>query len=187
VKLIVGLGNPGKEYEATRHNVGFRVMDLLGRRWGIELLTEKFHAWFGSGRIGDERVVLLKPTTFMNLSGEAVRGLRSPTWDPAEDLLVLVDEAALPIGRFRLRGAGSSGGHNGLRSIEAHLGRQDYARLRIDVGPRPPEWDLADFVLGRFRAEEQEALADLLDEMCDAVACWAADGIERAMNRFNRT
>lgn len=186
-KAIVGLGNPGAEYERTRHNAGWILLDHLARREGFGPWRRADRAVATSGTLNGVPVRLLKPTTFMNLSGEAVRGLRSPTWDPAEDLLVLVDEAALPIGRFRLRGAGSSGGHNGLRSIEAHLGRQDYARLRIGVGPRPPEWVLADFVLGRFRAEEQEALADLLDEMCDAVACWAADGIERAMNRFNRT
>lgn len=186
-KAIVGLGNPGAEYERTRHNAGWILLDHLARREGFAPFRRADRAVATSGTLNGVPVRLVKPTTFMNLSGEAIRPLRGPTWDPGEDLLVLVDEAALPVGRFRLRGAGSSGGHNGLRSIEAHLGRQDYPRLRIGVGPRPPEQDLADFVLGRFRAEEREALDDLLDEMTDAVACWAADGIERAMNRYNRT
>jgi PTH1 family peptidyl-tRNA hydrolase len=114
--------------------------------------------------------------------------LRSPTWDPASDLLVLVDDVALPPGRFRLRGAGTPGGHNGLRSIEGALRRQDYARLRIGVGAKPPEYDdLADWVLGRFTAEERSALDATLDQMAEAVACWVQDGIEIAMTRFNKT
>jgi PTH1 family peptidyl-tRNA hydrolase len=131
---------------------------------------------------------LLKPTTYMNRSGEALRALRSPNWDPAADLLVLVDDVALPPGRFRLRGAGSPGGHNGLKSIEAALRRQDYPRLRIGVGVKPPEYDdLADWVLGRFTPDERTALEQILDPMAEAVECWVADGIEAAMTRFNRT
>lgn len=124
----------------------------------------------------------------MNRSGDALRALRSPNWDPAEDLLVLVDDVSLPPGRFRLRGAGSPGGHNGLRSIEAALHRQDYPRLRIGVGAKPPEYDdLADWVLGRFTPDERTALEQILDPMAEAVECWVAEGIEAAMTRFNRT
>lgn len=131
---------------------------------------------------------LLKPRTYMNRSGAALAPLRaSASFDPAHHLLILVDEVALPLGRFRLRGAGSAGGHNGLKSIEGALRRQDYARLRIGVGPVPPEVDdLADFVLGEFSPDDDRALTDLLDPLTDAVQCWVEEGIERAMNRFNR-
>ena len=123
----------------------------------------------------------------MNASGDALRALRSPTFNPADDLLVLVDDVAFEPGTFRLKGAGSAGGHNGLKSVESALRRQDYARLRIGVGAKPPEYDdLADWVLGRMLPEERAAFDRIADEMADAVACWAVDGIERAMNRFNR-
>jgi len=131
---------------------------------------------------------VLKPQTYMNHSGAAIAPLRSlPEFDPSRDLLVLVDDVALPLGRFRLRGAGSAGGHNGLKSIEAVLQRQDYARLRIGIGPMPPGLeDLSDFVLATFGPEERSALDDLLDPMADAVECWLAEGVERAMSLFNR-
>lgn len=140
-----------------------------------------------SGRQGGTDVRLIKPTTYMNRSGAALAPLRSfPGFDPASDLLVLVDDVALPTGRFRLRGAGSAGGHNGLKSVEGSLMRQDYARLRIGVGPFPPGGgDLADFVLGGFDADEWQALTALLDPMAEAVECWLVEGIEPAMNRYN--
>jgi peptidyl-tRNA hydrolase, PTH1 family len=133
-------------------------------------------------------VQVLKPQTYMNRSGAALASLRdTPAFDPAADLLVLVDDVALDVGRFRLRGAGSAGGHNGLKSVEGTLRRQDYARLRIGVGPRPlGEDDLAEYVLDRFTPEERAALDALLDPMAEAVECWLDEGIERAMNRFNR-
>ena len=135
-----------------------------------------------------EDVVLLKPLTYMNRSGAALASLGSlPEFDPARDLLILVDEFALPVGRFRLRGAGSAGGHNGLKSVEGALRRQDYARLRIGIGPLPPGVDdSADFVLGEFSREERGALQELLEPMSQAVECWLGEGIEVAMNRFNR-
>lgn len=131
---------------------------------------------------------ILKPQTYMNRSGAVLAPLRAiETFDPSRDLLVLVDDVALDVGRFRLRGAGSAGGHNGLKSVEAALRRQDYARLRIGVGPRPMDYDdLADFVLDGFTPEERQALDALLDAMAEAVECWLGEGIERAMNRFNR-
>lgn len=185
-KAIVGLGNPGAEYERTRHNAGWILLDHLAARLHFGPWRRADQAVATSGSVDGIAVKLLKPTTFMNLSGRALGALRSPNWDPTADLLVLVDEAALPLGSFRLRGAGSAGGHNGLRSVETALGRQDYARLRIGVGPKPPEYDdIADFVLGRFRKEERRTLDELLDPMCDAVECWLHDGIETAMNRFN--
>ena len=140
------------------------------------------------GRSTAAPVVVLKPQTYMNRSGAALAPLRAlPDFDPAADLLVLVDDVALPVGKFRLRGAGSAGGHNGLKSIEGALQRQDYARLRIGVGPVPAGLtELADFVLGPFEPEEWRAVGELLDPMSEAVECWLADGIERAMSRFNR-
>jgi PTH1 family peptidyl-tRNA hydrolase len=140
------------------------------------------------GTWGGVAVQVVKPQTYMNRSGAVLAPLRDAAgFDPARDLLVLVDDLALDVGRFRLRGAGSAGGHNGLKSVEGALRRQDYARLRIGVGPRPMEYDdLADFVLDGFTPEERKVLDALLDPMAEAVECWVEDGIERAMNRFNR-
>ncbi len=187
-KAIVGLGNPGPEYERTRHNAGWILLDHLVARWGLSPYRRADQAVATTGTLAGVPVRLIKPTTYMNRSGEALRMLRGPAWDPAADLLVLVDDVALEPGRFRLRGAGSAGGHNGLRSVEESLGRQDYPRLRIGVGAKPPEYDdLADWVLGRLTVEERTALDASLDLMADAVACWLQDGIEIAMTRFNKS
>ncbi len=185
-KAIVGLGNPGPEYERTRHNAGWVLLDHLSARWGFGSPRRADQAIATTGTLDSVPVRLIKPTTYMNRSGDALRALRSPSWDPAADLLVLVDDVAFPPGKFRLRGAGSAGGHNGLKSIEGSLRRQDYARLRIGVGAKPPEYeDLADWVLGRFTPDERRALDATLDLMADAVACWVQHGIEIAMTRFN--
>jgi PTH1 family peptidyl-tRNA hydrolase len=186
-RAIVGLGNPGPEYERTRHNAGWILIDHLVARWGFTPFRRADQAVATSGTLHGVPVRLLKPTTYMNRSGDSLKSLRSPSWDAASDLLVLVDDVSLPPGRFRLRGAGSAGGHNGLRSIESSLRRQDYPRLRIGVGAKPPEYDdLADWVLGRMTSEERTALDDILDPMAEAVECWVSDGIEVAMNRHNR-
>lgn len=184
----MGLGNPGPEYADTRHNAGFRLADRLAERWGLGPFRRGERARVVSGTAMGVPVQLLKPQTFMNRSGAALAPLRAhPAFDPARHLLVLVDDVALPTGRFRLRGAGSAGGHNGLKSIEGVLQRQDYARLRIGVGAKPPEMDdLADWVLSDFSRDERETIAALLDPMAEAVECWLAEGIERAMTRFNR-
>jgi peptidyl-tRNA hydrolase, PTH1 family len=184
----VGLGNPGPEYDETRHNAGFRLADHLAARWRLGAFGRGERARQVAGTVDGRPVVVLKPQTYMNRSGAALAPLRAlPDFDPAADLLVLVDDVALPVGRFRLRGAGSAGGHNGLKSIEGALQRQDYARLRIGVGPVPAGLtELADFVLGPFEPEEWRTVGDLLDPMSEAVECWLADGIERAMSRFNR-
>lgn len=184
----MGLGNPGPEYAATRHNAGFRLADFLAARWqfppwrrdGVVRLTE--------GTRQHEPVRLIKPLTYMNRSGAALAPLRSlPGFEPARDLLVLVDDVALPVGRFRLRGFGSSGGHNGLKSIEGALRGRDYPRLRIGVGPVPEGLDeLAEFVLDRFDADERDTLDGLQAPMAEAVECWLDEGIEPAMNRYNR-
>jgi PTH1 family peptidyl-tRNA hydrolase len=184
----VGLGNPGPEYADTRHNAGFRLADRLAERWGLGPFRRGERARVASGTAHGIAVQLLKPQTYMNRSGAALAPLRAlPGFDPARHLLILVDDVALPPGRFRLRGAGSAGGHNGLKSIEGALQRQDYARLRIGVGAKPPgSDDLADWVLSDFSRDEREAIDALLDPMAEAVECWLTDGIELAMTRFNR-
>jgi peptidyl-tRNA hydrolase, PTH1 family len=184
----VGLGNPGPEYEDTRHNAGFRLADRLVARWELPPFRRGDRARETQGSWQSKAVRILKPQTYMNRSGAAIAPLRVlPEFDPSQHLLILVDDVALPVGKFRLRGAGSAGGHNGLKSIEGTLQRQDYARLRIGVGP-PPQGldDLADFVLDAFNKEERDVLAGLLDPMSDAVETWLENGIEVAMNRFNR-
>jgi PTH1 family peptidyl-tRNA hydrolase len=184
----VGLGNPGPEYKDTRHNAGFLLADHIAERWQLGSFRRVDRAREAQGTWHSVAVQILKPQTYMNRSGAAVGPLRSRSdFDPSRQLLVLVDDVALPLGRFRLRGAGSAGGHNGLKSIEGALQRQDYARLRIGVGPAPPGLDdLADFVLDEFTAEERSAMRELLDPMSEAVETWLQDGIEAAMNRFNR-
>ena len=183
----MGLGNPGPEYADTRHNAGFRLADRLAERWGLGPFRRGERARVASGTAQGVAVKLLKPQTYMNRSGAALAPLQAlPGFDPARHLLILVDDVALPPGRFRLRGAGSAGGHNGLKSIEGALQRQDYARLRIGVGAKPPESDdLADWVLSDFTREEREAIDALLAPMAEAVECWLTDGIELAMTRFN--
>jgi PTH1 family peptidyl-tRNA hydrolase len=163
------------------------LADHLARRWTLPRFRRVPAARESRGHLGRQEVILLKPNTYMNRSGSALAGLLAlPDFDPASDLLILVDEFALAVGRFRLRGAGSAGGHNGLKSIEASLRRQDYARLRIGIGPLPPGTeDSADFVLGEFSRDERDVLEQLLDPMADAVECWVEEGIEVAMNRFN--
>jgi PTH1 family peptidyl-tRNA hydrolase len=164
------------------------LADHLAARWQLPSFRRVPAARETGGRAAGHDVRVLKPQTYMNRSGSALAPLRAlPDFDPATDLLILVDDFALPLGRFRLRGAGSAGGHNGLKSIEGSLRRQDYARLRIGIGPLPAGIaDTADFVLAEFSPEERATLAALLDPMTDAVECWLSDGIEPAMTRFNK-
>jgi PTH1 family peptidyl-tRNA hydrolase len=162
------------------------LADHLARRWTLPAFRRVPAARETRGEVVGEPVMVIKPQTYMNRSGAVLASLRSlPGFDPARDLLVLVDEFALPLGRFRLRGAGSPGGHNGLKSIEAALERQDYPRLRIGIGPLPPGTRPADFVLGEFAPDERAVMDQVLEPMGQAVDCWLADGIEQAMSRFN--
>ena len=165
------------------------MADHLAARWGLGPFRRGERSRQAEGTWDGHDVHVIKPQTYMNRSGAAIAPLRDVSgFDPATHLLVLSDDAALPVGRFRVRGAGSAGGHNGLKSIEAALQRQDYARLRIGVGPVPAGLDdLADFVLGPLEADEARAIDELLDPMADAVECWLLEGVERAMNRFNRS
>ncbi|MCZ6916849.1 MAG: aminoacyl-tRNA hydrolase [Gemmatimonadetes bacterium] len=185
----MGLGNPGPDYAGTRHNAGFILADAVADRWHFPPFQRP---WFRrarvcEGTVGVERVTVVKPQTYMNRSGTALGPLvKNPTFDPSTDLLVLVDEVALPLGTFRLRARGSAGGHNGLKSIAGRLQSEDYARLRIGVGPRPEEGDQSDFLLSDFEDAERKVIDELLPIMTEAVECWVRDGIETAMNRFNR-
>jgi PTH1 family peptidyl-tRNA hydrolase len=185
----VGLGNPGPEYAPTRHNAGFELIDYIRAEWGFPPFARDGRARVSVGVRADQDVRLIKPHTYMNRSGAVVTPYRSdPEFDPSRDLLVLVDDVAVPLGRFRLRAKGSAGGHNGLRSIEGALMSPEYARLRLGVGPRPDGWDdLADFVLDAFEPEERETFQAALAPMAEAVNCWLVEGIEPAMNRFNRS
>jgi PTH1 family peptidyl-tRNA hydrolase len=185
----VGLGNPGPEYFETRHNAGFRLADHLVARWRLGPLRRGDRARVAEGTWNGHAVRVLEPTTYMNRSGAAIAPLLDlPEFDPSRDLLIVVDEVALPLGRFRLRGAGSAGGHNGLKSVEGVLRRQDYARLRIGVGPVPEGLDgLSDYVLDTFPPEERKVLDELLDPMAEAVETWVEQGIELAMSRHNRS
>jgi PTH1 family peptidyl-tRNA hydrolase len=190
MKVILGLGNPGKEYVNTRHNVGWWILDHLAETWRTDGWRKDGEALTSSGSVGAVKVRLVKPQTFMNLSGAVLKPwLRRPFWAAATDLLVVSDEVQLPIGTYRFRAKGSAGGHNGLKSIEQALKGQDYARLRVGVGPGDPErriGDLADYVLGEFGKGEAADTRALFPTLEEALRCWTAEGIEQVMNRFNR-
>jgi peptidyl-tRNA hydrolase, PTH1 family len=183
-KLVVGLGNPGSKYQGTRHNIGFEVVDRLAEGGSGATFTRKFDGLLAETEIDFRRVLLLKPETFMNLSGRSVaQAVRFYKLDPA-DLLVVCDDLNLPLGKLRIRGGGSDGGQKGLRDISAQLGTENYARLRIGIGDRGPI-DAADFVLSRFRSAERPIIDDALILAAQAVAVWTTQGLPAAMNRFN--
>lgn len=191
MKVILGLGNPGRQYEATRHNVGWWLLDHLADVWRFDAWKRDGEALVTTATVHGVRVRLMKPLTYMNLSGQVLRPyLRRPFWTPAKDLLVVVDEVQLPVSRYRLRARGSAGGHNGLKSVEATIGNQEYPRLRIGVGPsderRGVYDDLSDFVLAPFARDERDQIVALIPEVEDAVEMWMREGIERAMNAHNR-
>lgn len=187
MKLIVGLGNPGPEYDNTRHNVGFVVLDRLARRHAPGAIARsRFHGATVDAQLGDEKVILLKPLTFMNRSGQAVaEAVGFFKLNPAEELLIIVDDVALPCGAIRIRADGSAGGHNGLADIEQKLGTAAYPRLRIGIDA-PGQIPQKDYVLGRFRAEQLEALEPALEDATEAAVHWCKHGATSAMNRFNR-
>jgi len=191
LKVILGLGNPGRQYEATRHNVGWWLLDHLADVWRFDGWKRDGEAMVTTATVHGVRVRLIKPLTYMNLSGNVLRSyLRRPFWTPPKDLLVVVDEVALPVGRYRLRARGSAGGHNGLRSVETAIGNQEYPRLRIGVGPSEERKgiykDLADFVLAPFARDERNDVIALMPNLENAVEIWMREGIERAMNAHNR-
>ena len=191
MKVIVGLGNPGREYAATRHNVGWWLIDLLADVWHFDGWKKDAESHIANGVVEGVKVRLVKPQTYMNLSGQALKNfVRRPFWSPAKDLLIVVDEVQLPVGRIRIRPRGSAGGHNGLRSVEHALGTQEYARLRIGVGPSEERKgiykDLADFVLAPFARDEREDILALMPDLTSTVETWLRDGVEKAMNLHNR-
>jgi PTH1 family peptidyl-tRNA hydrolase len=186
VKLVAGLGNPGDRYRGTRHNVGFVVLDAIAARHGLKFETAPAEALQARWRRPDADVLLVKPLTFMNLSGQAVGELlRYFRIDPAE-VLIVTDDVNLPIGRLRARPGGTEGGHNGLKSITQHLGTIDYARLRIGVGRGDERRDLADHVTARFEPDEQGAIDESIARAADAVELWIGEGLLNVMNAFNR-
>ncbi len=185
-KLIVGLGNPGRDYDDTRHNIGFAVVDAFARQYGIAVTKKDHQALVGDGRVGETRVFLMKPQTFMNLSGQAVASFLKMKPLEAADILVVTDDIALPLGKLRLRAEGSAGGHNGLKSLIAHLHGQTFPRLRFGVGaPRDPSVQI-DFVLGRFGRSERADVDEGIARSIAASEMWLAEGIQSAMNTFNR-
>lgn len=183
--LIVGLGNPGREYENTRHNIGFRVIDRLSELYHIPLNQKKHKAIYGSGYIEGEKVLLVQPQTYMNLSGESVGELAAFYKIPPEDVLVIFDDISLDVGQLRLRKKGSAGGHNGIKSLIAHLNSQDFPRIKVGVGEKPAGWDLADHVLAPFPKEVASDVETGIADACDACKTILCEGMEVAMNRFN--
>ena len=191
MKVILGLGNPGREYAATRHNVGWWLIDHLADVWHFDGWKKAGDSHVANGAVGGVKVRLIKPQTYMNLSGQALKNyVRRPFWSAAKDLLVVLDEVQLPVGRYRIRARGSPGGHNGLKSVEQALGSRDYARLRIGVGPSEERKgiykNLADFVLSPFARDERDDVLSLLAPLTATVETWLHEGAEKAMNLHNR-
>ena len=184
--LLVGLGNPGTQYENTRHNVGFLVADELAERQNAPIQRLKFKALTNIFTISGEKVLVMKPVTYMNLSGEAVRQAVDFYKIPPERVLVVSDDTALAVGRLRIRKGGSAGGHNGLKNIIQHLGTDQFPRVRVGVGEKPhPDYDMADWVLGKFQGEDKKVIDGAVKRAADAVECLLKEGPDRAMNRFN--
>ena len=184
MKLIVGLGNPGAEYTGTRHNVGFEVIDALAKRQGIAVTKRNFKAVYGEGMIGGEKILLARPMTYMNLSGEAVGAIAHFYKIETADIIIVLDDIALPVGKLRLRFKGSAGGQNGLDNIIRHLNTQEVPRIRLGVGGAPPG-DMRGHVLSKFRKDELPVIQEAYELAADAVECAVKEGFEIAMNRFN--
>ena len=184
--MIVGLGNPGREYGNTRHNIGFEVIDAIADKAGIAVKGKECRALTGRGVFEGNRVLLVKPQTYMNLSGESVRALIDYyKIDPKQELIVISDDISLAVGKLRIRKKGSAGGHNGLKNIILHLGHDEFQRVRVGVGEKPAQFDLADYVLGHFDREERMVMDESVEKAMQAVAVIMQDGADQAMNRFN--
>ena len=185
VKLIIGLGNPGKPYEHTRHNIGFDVIDELANRWNAPLNQSKFNGMYASVHRPEGKVILLKPLTYMNLSGESVRPLMDYFDIDVEDIIVIYDDLDLETGKLRLRGKGSAGGHNGIKSIIQHLGTQEFNRIRVGVNRPPAGMKVADYVLSKFSKDDQVVVKEAIDKSCDAVEAALKKPFLEVMNQFN--
>lgn len=187
MKAIVGLGNPGEKYEHTRHNAGYDVISIIAAKLNTPIKKLKFQATIGETFLNGEKLVLIKPQTFMNLSGLTVSDALAFYKMEPRDMLLLVDDIDLPMGQMRIRPKGGAGTHNGLRSIVECTGSEDFPRIRLGMGTPPKEWDLADWVLGKFQTEEERKIMfDAYVEAADAALCWAEHGIDQAMNRYNK-
>ena len=186
MKLIVGLGNPGKEYANTRHNIGFDVIETLAEQENIPVLEKKHKAVIGKGYIGGQKVILAKPQTYMNLSGESIREIADFYKIEPENMIIIYDDISLDVGRLRIRKKGSAGGHNGIKNIIAHLGTDVFPRIKVGIGEKPQGWDLADYVLGRFSKEDRELIKEGFECAAEAVAMITAGEIDQAMNKYNR-
>lgn len=184
--VIVGLGNPGKEYVNTRHNVGFRVVDAIADKYHIAVTEKKHKALIGKGVVEGEKVILVKPQTYMNLSGESVREVIDYyKVDEKEELIVIFDDISLDVGKIRIRKKGSAGGHNGIKNIIAHLGHDTFRRIKMGVGDKPKGYDLADYVLGHFSAEDNRLMQESIGKAVEALTVIMSDGPDKAMNLYN--
>lgn len=185
--IIAGLGNPTAQYEGTRHNVGFDVIDVIAKQYNISVDVRKSRAFIGKGMIEGQKVILVKPQTYMNLSGESIRGLVDYyKIDPENELVVIYDDVSLDVGQLRIRKKGSAGGHNGIKNIIAHLGTQIFPRIKVGVGEKPKKYDLADYVLGHFSKGEREQMEEGYQNVMRAVELMLAGRIDEAMNEYNR-
>ena len=184
--IIVGLGNPKREYENTRHNVGFSCIDAIAEEHNIDVIECKHKALIGKGYIGTQKVILVKPQTFMKLSGESVREIIDYyKVDEKTQLIVMYDDVSLPVGQLRIRKKGSAGGHNGIKNIILHLGHDTFERIKVGVGEKPPGYDLADYVLGHFSKEDKSVMEESKKRVCKAVEMMVDEQIDAAMNQFN--
>lgn len=185
--IIAGLGNPGKEYENTRHNIGFDVIDRLAEEENITVMESKHKALIGKGYVAGQKVILAKPQTFMNLSGESIREIVDYyKVDDTAELIVISDDISLDVGQIRIRKKGSAGGHNGIKDIIAHLGTQEFQRIRVGVGEKPKDYDLAAYVLGHFAAEDRKKVEEAIAQAADAVELMVQDRADEAMNLYNK-
>ena len=185
--IIAGLGNPTREYEGTRHNVGFDVIDRLAARYNIDVDVKKHRALIGKGMIAGQKVILAKPQTYMNLSGESIRSILDYyKVDPETELIVIYDDISLEPGKIRIRKKGSAGGHNGIKNIIAQLGTQNFQRVKVGVGEKPKGWDLADYVLGHFTDEDWKTMDERLETAGEIIKSFCLAGIDITMNQFNK-
>ncbi len=184
--IIVGLGNPGSQYDTTRHNIGFEVIERFASDNRIDVSTKKFKAHIGQGVVGGEKVILMKPQTYMNLSGESVAQAMHFYKEKPEHVIVVYDDTSLKLGGIRIREKGSAGGHNGVKSLIAHLGTDVFPRVKVGVGEKPPGWDLADYVLSHFTKQEGPAVIDMVEMASKALTTMISEGTTAAMNGYNR-
>ena len=185
MKAIIGLGNPGIKYAGTRHNIGFDAVTAIADKYNLNITNRKFKGMCADCYIGGEKVILVQPQTFMNLSGECVREVADFYKLNPDEIIIICDDINLDTGRIRIRKKGSAGGHNGLKNIILHLGTEEFPRIRVGAGEKPSDWDQVDFVLGRFPKDEEPIIREALSNVVSAVEAWVTDGIDTAMNKYN--